>query len=46
MKQDKEGRRERPSGTVREQCTKVPRIDSASFLENFWPVVQGASLVR
>ena len=30
-----DGNRERPSGTAREQCTRVPRIDSVSFLENF-----------
>ena len=35
VNRDKAGRRERPSGTAKEQWTSVPKTDSASFLENF-----------
>jgi hypothetical protein len=43
VKREMEGRCERPSGTANEQCTRVPRTDSASFLENFWPSRHGFS---
>ena len=35
-KREKEGKCERPSGRASEQCTRVPRTDSTSFLENLW----------
>ena len=38
------GKWERPSGSAREQWTKVPKMDSVSFLENFWPGVQNFNL--
>jgi hypothetical protein len=34
-KREIEGRWERPSGNANEQCTRVPKTDSTSFLENF-----------
>jgi hypothetical protein len=39
-----DGKRDRPSGTAKEQCTSVPSTASASFLENLWPLTQGSSL--
>ena len=38
------GKCEHPLGSAREQWTKVPRTDSVSFLENFWPGTQSSSL--
>lgn len=46
VKREIAGRRDRPSGTASEQCTRVPRTDSASFFENFRPTVHGASLSK
>ena len=40
------GRREQPSGSAREQWTRVPNTDSVSFFENFWPGIQSSYLDR
>ena len=45
-KRDSEGSLDLPSGTASEQCTRVPRMASASFQVNLLPIVQGASLFR
>lgn len=42
-KRESAGRRDRPSGIAREQCTKVPRMDSASFRVIFFEGVQASS---
>ena len=40
------GKWERPSGSAREQWTRVPNTDSVSFFENFWPGIQSSNLDR
>ena len=40
-RREKEGKCDRPSGRASEQCTRVPRTDSTSFLENFWVADHG-----
>ena len=45
-KRDKDGRRERLSGTAREQWTRVPRTDSTSFLANLRSFCHGSSFSR
>ena len=46
VKCESEGRHDLPSGMAKEQWTRVLRIDSVSFLENFWLHVQGSNLER
>jgi len=45
-KRDKEGSRDRPSGTAKEQWTSVPSTDSVSFLENFDPTIHVSSFAK
>jgi hypothetical protein len=44
VKREIEGRCERLLGIAREQCTSVPKTDSTSFLENFWPSCHGGGV--
>jgi hypothetical protein len=46
MKRDKDGKRDRPSGKAREQCTKVPKTDWASRKVNLLPGTQFAILIK
>ena len=46
VKRDSEGSLERPSGTASEQCTRVPRMVSASFRVNLLSTFQRLSLSK
>ncbi len=46
VKQDNDGNLVFPSGTANEQCTNVPRVDSASFWVNLLPLVQELNLSK
>ena len=45
-KRDRDGSRERPSGTAREQWTRVPKTDSTSFLANLRSFCHGSSFSK